>query len=184
MSMSPDMPVGQEADTMSTSVRSGRTRPYTAWWALDCLMVEFPRTGEHTPLVSEATFPSGASPPLHVHATLDDSFYVLDGRLVIRCGDDISLGSAGTWVPFPRGVPHTFRVMDGPARVLQVHADDSFLGLVRELGEPAAVLSLPEPTGGPGIEVLTRALAAHGITNVGPPMEEEEARGYLERIGG
>jgi hypothetical protein len=145
-------------------------------------MVELPRSGDGAPFVSEAVLPAGASPPLHVHADLDDSFYVLEGRMVVRCGDDVSLGSAGTWVPFPRGVPHSFRVMDGPARLLLVHADESFLGLVREVGEPARGLRLPPPSGGLDAETLTKALATYGITNVGPPMEEEEARGYLDRL--
>lgn len=33
--------------------------------------------------------PEGASPPAHVHAPLDDSFYILDGHMVIHCGDDV-----------------------------------------------------------------------------------------------
>src|SRR5690348_11606479 len=87
-----------------------------AWWSLDCLVVEVSSTGDAGPLVYEMTLPDGASPPLHVHADLDDSFYVLDGRMVVRCGGDVQLAAAGSWVPFPRGVPHTFRVMGGPAR--------------------------------------------------------------------
>jgi hypothetical protein len=38
-------------------------------------------TAPGAPVVAEATLPAGASPPLHVHADLDDSFYVLEGRL-------------------------------------------------------------------------------------------------------
>ena len=60
--------------------------------------------------VAEGILPEGAS-AAHVHADLDDSFYILDGRMVIRCGDDI--WEAGrSWVQFPAGV-HTFRVLGG-----------------------------------------------------------------------
>ena len=149
-----------------------------AWWFLDTLMVERSPAGRE-PVVTEAVLPVGASPPLHVHHHLDDSFYVLSGRVVVRCGPDVQVASPGAWVPFPRGVPHTFRVMGGPARLLMVHADDSFLALVRELGQPAASAELPAPTGGPGLPALDRALAAHDITNVGPPMSEEEALAAL-----
>jgi mannose-6-phosphate isomerase-like protein (cupin superfamily) len=46
------------------------------------------RTDPDAPVVvAEGLLPSGASPPLHVHANLDDSFYLLDGRMVVRCGD-------------------------------------------------------------------------------------------------
>ncbi|HLQ56022.1 MAG TPA: hypothetical protein VK162_17345 [Streptosporangiaceae bacterium] len=39
------------------------------------------------PLVIEMTVSSGGSPPLHVHDGLDDSSYLLDGRLAGRCGE-------------------------------------------------------------------------------------------------
>jgi hypothetical protein len=69
--------------------------------------------------------------------------------------------------------------MDGPARALFVHANDSFLAWVRELGRPAVQGDVPTTEGGPTIEELDRSMAAHGMTNVGPSMSEEEARGYL-----
>ena len=37
---------------------------------------------------------------------------------------------------------------------------------------------------GPTIEQLDRAFAAHGITNVGPPMEQAEAERLLGRPAG
>lgn len=39
--------------------------------------------------VAHAVLPEGASPPAHLHATLDDSFYLLDGGMVLCCGDDV-----------------------------------------------------------------------------------------------
>ena len=126
--------------------------------------------------VAEAVLPEGASPPAHVHAALDDSFYVLDGRMVIRCGDQTWQAGPGSWVQFPAGVRHTFRVLGGPARILMVHADDSFLAAVRQIGRPAIGSDLPgHHDRAPTIEELDRAFAAHGIANVGPPMEQEEA---------
>lgn len=163
--------------TLNQPERAVRSRG-PAWWFLDCLMEELSSPGD--PMVlSEALLPEGASPPLHVHAGLDDSFYVLDGTMVARCGDDIQLATAGSWVPFPAGVPHTFRVIGGPARMLQIHRDDSFLELVRAIGEPAAERRLPRASGGPGIQRLDAMLAGHGIVNVGPSMSEEEAQAFL-----
>jgi quercetin dioxygenase-like cupin family protein len=149
-----------------------------AWWFLDCLLVERSAIGG-APVVSEMVLPEGASPPFHVHAHLDDSFYVLGGTMVVRCADDVQLATAGAWVPFPMGVPHTFRVVGGPARVLAVHADDGFLQLVRRLGRPAPEPLLPAATGGPGMKGLNEAMAGHGILNVGPSMSEEEAQAFL-----
>jgi quercetin dioxygenase-like cupin family protein len=140
-------------------------------------------TGPGAPVtVAEAVLPEGASPPAHVHAALDDSFYILDGRMVLHCGEDIWQAGPGSWVQFPAGVPHTFRVLGGPARILMVHADDSFLAAVRQIGHPATSTDVPDTTQGPSIEELDRALAAHGITNVGPPMEQADAERLLRQL--
>jgi quercetin dioxygenase-like cupin family protein len=132
--------------------------------------------------VAEGILPEGASPPAHVHADLDDSFYILEGRMVIRCGDDVWQAGSGSWVQFPAGLPHTFRVLGGPARILMIHADDSFLAAVRQIGRPAAGTDVPDATQGPTIEELDRAFAAHGITNVGPPVEQAEAERLLGQL--
>jgi len=94
--------------------------------------------------VAQAVLPEGASPPAHLHAALDDSFYILDGQMVIRCGDDAWQAGPGSWVQFPAGVPRTFRVLGGPARVLMVHADDSFLAVVRQIGRAATGTDVPD----------------------------------------
>ena len=132
--------------------------------------------------ISEARLPLGASPPAHVHHDLDDSFYVLEGRMVVRCGEELTVAGPGSWVQFPRGVAHTFRVIDGPARTLQVHADNSFLALVRAIGHPATDDDLPHTGDGPSVEELERAFSAHGITTVGTPMEQDEAESYLRAL--
>ena len=132
--------------------------------------------------VAQAVVPEGASPPAHVHAALDDSFYILDGRMVLHCGDDVWQAGPGSWVQFPAGIPHTFRVLGGPARILMVHADDSFLAAVRQIGRPATETDFTEITQDLTIEELDRAFATHGITNVGPPMEQAEAERLLGQL--
>jgi quercetin dioxygenase-like cupin family protein len=132
--------------------------------------------------VAEAVVPEGGSPPAHVHAALDDSFYILDGRMLLHCGDDVWQAGPGSWVQFPAGVSHTFRVLDGPARILLVHASDSFLAAVQDIGRPATGTDIPDATQGLTIEDLDRAFAAHGITNIGPPMEQAEAEHLLGEL--
>jgi hypothetical protein len=105
--------------------------------------------------------------------------------MVLHCGDDAWEAGPGSWVQFPAGVPHTFRVLGGPARVLLVHADDSFLAAVRDIGRPAAGgTGVPEPAPGPNADELGRMLAVHGITNVGPPMEQAEAERLHRQLAG
>jgi mannose-6-phosphate isomerase-like protein (cupin superfamily) len=132
--------------------------------------------------VAEAIVPEGASPPTHVHAGLDDSFYLLEGRMVIRCGDEVWEAGPGSWVQFPARVPHTFRVLGGPVRALLIHANDSFLAVVREIGRPATGTDIAEVTRDLTIEELDLAFGAHGITNVGPPMEQAEAERLLGQL--
>lgn len=152
------------------------------WLFLGVLVTELTEPGAPV-AVAEAIVPEGASPPAHVHAALDDSFYILDGHMVIHCGDDVWQAGPGSWVQFPAGVPHTFRVLAGPARILLAHANDSFLAAVRQIGRPATSTDVPDATPGPTMEELDRAFAAHGITNAGPPMEQAEAERLLSRLG-
>ena len=45
--------------------------------------------------VLESVAPYGDSPPLHIHETEDETFYVLDGELRLRAGDaDVRLRRA------------------------------------------------------------------------------------------
>lgn len=151
-----------------------------AWWFLDTLVVEHPMASATGPVVLEMTLPAGAAPPLHVHHDLDDSTYLLAGQMVVRCGDQMLLAQAGHWLSFPRGVPHAFRVVGNqPARILVVHGNHSFLNLIKDVGQPAGARQLPPPTGGPGTEKLTRALAKHDVDVAGLSLSEQEAQAFL-----
>jgi hypothetical protein len=149
------------------------------WWFLDTLVIEHSMAGHRGPIVLEQVLPEGASPPLHVHDGLDDSFFALKGRIVFRRGDEVFLAKAGSWVSVPKGTPHTFRVMGGPARTLLVHDDSSFRDLVHDVGVPASRRTLPEPTGGPGLERLSQALFDHDSQVVGASMSDAEAQAFL-----
>ncbi len=93
-------------------------------------------------------------------------------------------GRAGDWLSLPRAIPHAFRVVGHqPARILLVHDNDSFLQLIRDLGHPASARQLPPPTGGPGLEELSRALAEHDVTVAGSSLSNEEAQAFLAEHG-
>jgi hypothetical protein len=36
----------------------------------------------------EAWAPAGSGPPLHIHHSDNEAFWILAGRLVVRCGED------------------------------------------------------------------------------------------------
>ena len=61
----------------------------------------------------------GDGPPVHVHANEDEAWYVLEGRLRFKLGEEMAEAPAGTFVFVPRGTPHAFQnVGKAPARML------------------------------------------------------------------
>lgn len=158
-----------------------------AWWFLGTLAVlRNPQGAPRTPVVMELTVPPGGSPPLHVHDALDDSFLLLDGEIVVRCGKETVVAKPGSYVVLPHGVGHTFRVTSPvPARMLLVHADDSFLSFIETVGSPTTEHRLPPPGDVDlDFDALAAASAAHGAPMIGPSLDEEEARSFAQESAG
>jgi mannose-6-phosphate isomerase-like protein (cupin superfamily) len=154
-----------------------------AWWFLDLLVVEHRCAPDMSTVVLEMTLPVGSAAPLHVHDDLDDTWYVLEGEMVVRCGDDVQLVGPGHWVSMPRGVPHTFRVVgDHEARILLVHDNASFRDFVRDVGAPAGARTVPPQPVFPSPDELVRVAGSHDLTPVGPPMSIEDAASVLTAI--
>ena len=153
-----------------------------AWWFLDTLVVEHRCAPEMNTVVLEMTLPVGAAPPLHVHDNLDDTWYILEGQMVVRCGDQELVVGAGHWVSMPRGVPHTFLVVgEREARILLVHDNASFRDFVRELGIPAGTHTVPIQPSFPPMEELARAAGTHDVRPIGPPLSAQEAGAVLAK---
>lgn len=67
--------------------------------------------------------PEGPMPiaPLHVHDRCEEAWIVLEGRLVVRTGDNENLLGAGDAILVPPGTPHTFWNPDpAPCRYILV----------------------------------------------------------------
>jgi len=155
-----------------------------AWWFFDSLMVARADGTGAGPVIIEATVAPGGGAPLHVHADLDDSFYLVSGRLAVRCGDESFVVEPGGYVSLPSGVPHTFRVVgDEPAVMLQVHADDSFLRFVQAVGQPAPSRTVPAAPATTDLEAAFRVAADTGQPVIGPPMSDAEAAEILAAAG-
>ncbi len=90
---------------MTTAVvDSPENEQVPAWWFLDTLVVEHRCAPEMNTIVLEMTLPVGSAPPLHVHDNLDDTWYILQGQMVVRCGEEELVVGAGNWVSMPRTV--------------------------------------------------------------------------------
>lgn len=167
-------------DMSNAIIDSPENEQAQAWWFLDTLVVEHRCAPGMDTVVLEMTMPVGSSAPLHVHDSLDDTWYILDGELVVRCGDETQVVGAGHWVSMPRGVPHTFLVVgDRPARILLVHDNASFRDLIRELAIPATAHVVPVAPIFPATDELVRIAASHDLAPIGPPLTIEEADAIL-----
>jgi quercetin dioxygenase-like cupin family protein len=113
----------------------------------------------------------GGEPPLHTHAHEDEAFYVLDGRLTFRAGQQTLRAEPGAFVFLPRGVSHGFMFETETVRMLTLLSPGGLDRYFIETGRPAAAFSLPplssEP---PDIEAMVRQLAAYGVRVDGPPL--------------
>lgn len=157
-------------------VDSPQSEDTPAWWFLDLLVVEHRCAPGMQTVVLEMTLPVGSSAPLHVHHSLDDTWYILEGEMVVRCGDETQVVGAGHWVSMPRGVPHTFRVVgERAARILLVHDNPSFRDLIRDLGTPATAHVVPDQPVFPPMDELARVATSHDLTPIGPPMSPDDA---------
>lgn len=160
------------------------TQPETseAWWFLDTMVVvRNPDGAPRLPLVMELIVPPGGSPPRHVHQDLNDAFFLLEGEVVLSVGNQTVVARPGTYAVVPVGSDHTFRVTSPtPARMLQIHDDDSFLRMVQAGGVPATEHRLPPPGQvNLDLDTLSRLVEEHDSHVVGGSLEEDEARAAL-----
>ena len=59
--------------------------------------------------------------PLHLHHSDDEAWYILEGTLCVRVGDDDIKANAGSGVYVPRNTPHTYwNPGRNPARYLLI----------------------------------------------------------------
>ena len=104
--------------------------------------------------------PAGDMPPLHVHHTHDEAFYVLAGEMTLHTPTGEVTLRAGEFFLAPRGIPHTYRVSDaGPASWLVYSTPAGLEDFIADVG----ALETPDPVS------LGAAAHRYGIEILGPP---------------
>jgi quercetin dioxygenase-like cupin family protein len=94
-------------------------------------------------VVIEPGFPG---PPPHVHDRLHDMFYVLEGTLTVRLGEDTRELGAGSFVCVPPGTVHTFsNPSDEPVRLLNLNTPAGWENYMRDLAAASAGGKAPSP---------------------------------------
>ena len=88
--------------------------------------------------------PGFAGPPPHVHERLHDMFYVLEGALTLRLGDETLELLPGSFACVAPGTVHTFsNRSERPARFLNFNTPGGWENYMRDL---AAALATGNPT--------------------------------------
>jgi mannose-6-phosphate isomerase-like protein (cupin superfamily) len=169
MSAAPEMPT----DSISLEPRLLQPGDGDAIWFGDNRMIIKLRAadsgGAYGLLVAWA--PAGSGPPLHVHRDDDELFWVLEGRLRIRCGDREFTVGPGACALLPRGLPHTFLVEGTEdARLLVLLSPGGGEEFFATGGRPAEGPGLPPP-GPPDMAALAAAAEQFGTEILGPPMQ-------------
>ncbi|EIY5082333.1 MULTISPECIES: cupin domain-containing protein [Klebsiella/Raoultella group] len=77
----------------------------------------------------------GGGPIWHLHEDADEIFYVLDGQLTVRAGENIFQANPGDFVYVPKGIYHQFRNNSiKPIKILLMFSPAGFEGFFRETG--------------------------------------------------
>ncbi len=122
-------------------------------------------------LMYEMSSGRGKVTPLHTHPAEDESFYVLEGELLVHDdGREVRVGP-GDFASIPRGTPHAFMVTSEVARylVLITPGPAAAEQFYRDGGEPAPRAELPPDTE-LDIARISASAELHGSVQIlGPP---------------
>jgi quercetin dioxygenase-like cupin family protein len=118
-------------------------------------------------LLFEFVGEQGKVTPVHIHPASDETFYVLDGEILLDLAGDRRELSTGGVVVIPRGVPHAFMVTSPQARMLTMQTPGRDEAFFRIASEPAPVGSQPIPVDFDRIADAARQTGA--IEILGPP---------------
>ena len=127
--------------------------------------------------VAVVTQPPGVATPLHRHTREAEAFFLLDGSLIYRAGEETFHLGTGDFIWLPQGLPHAFRITgERPARILALTDPGGLLHLYDEVGIPATQRRLPGADGRPMPEEIARwneVGPRYGLQVVGPPISED-----------
>lgn len=119
----------------------------------------------------------GKATPLHSHPGHDETFYVIDGELLLHIEGKEHAAGPGAIAAIPRGVPHAFLVTSESAHFITfvTPGDANAEAFFRQAGEPAPGRT-PPPEGTPlPIERIVAAGKETGFMEMlGPPPFKRE----------
>ena len=118
-------------------------------------------------LMFEDALELGKVTPLHLHAHADETFYLLEGEILLHLdGKQRSLHAGGIAI-IPRGVPHAFQATSNHARMLCLQTPGNGEAFYRRASEPAIPGSPAIPVDFDRVREAAQATGA--IEILGPP---------------
>ena len=116
----------------------------------------------------EQLIPPGFASPWHIHHNENESFYVIDGKVIVVVENRSVTLSAGDCAFGPCGIPHGFRIEGArPARVLLMISGGTFAEFVRETSQPADGATAPAPSEA-DLQKLVATARTYGLSILGP----------------
>jgi quercetin dioxygenase-like cupin family protein len=108
--------------------------------------------------VEGVVLPGGEAPP-HIHHREDETFYLIEGSLELRVGDDTFVAQPGDYMKVPRGTVHALRnVGERTARVLVTFVPAGLDGFFMEVYQPVAGRTASPPP--PPADLIGRMIQA------------------------
>jgi len=140
------------------------------WWQGALFRIKG-RTAETAGVIglAEANFWAGMATPFHVHHREDEAFYILEGKIRFRRGEEEFTAGAGEFVFGPREIPRSFKVLEGGTRALVLLTPGGMEQMIIEGGVPVRDAAQP-PTREYDVDHVLALAKKYGWEVVGPPM--------------
>jgi quercetin dioxygenase-like cupin family protein len=117
----------------------------------------------------EMNDPRGTATPMHLHHNEDETFYVLEGEIVVLIGEEQITLSGGDYAFAPRDIPHGTVVSSERARVLVTMIPGGLEELFVSLGSAVNGAEPATEEAQVPMDELGRRFAAYGVDILGPP---------------
>jgi quercetin dioxygenase-like cupin family protein len=118
-------------------------------WIGDRELVTLKERGKDTDgqfALAEVVGLPGSGPPPHIHHSVDEVYWLLEGELEVLDGERTFTAKAGSVFHIPKGTLHAWRnATKEPARTLLLIIPAGFEGFFEEAGVPGSDLSSPPP---------------------------------------
>lgn len=113
----------------------------------------------------------GKMTPLHLHPKADETFWVIDGEILVHVDGTETTVSRGGVASVPRGMPHAVLVTSKTALLLTIVTPGckELEMFFREVGQPATQRTLPPGAPLPMERIRAAAMRHGSVVILGPP---------------